>query len=108
MESIVNHRLSKIRLDTLHNTELGLDFAKKNKPDLIILDANLSETNGKDALDIFRRHKDTNDIPVIALSAHAMPNDIEQGLKAGYSAFLKKPINVRDVVEAIEETLDDG
>ena len=108
MESIVNHRLSKIRLDTLHNTELGLDFAKKNKPDLIILDANLSETNGKDALDIFRRHKDTNDIPVIALSAHAMPNDIERGLKAGYSAFLKKPINVRDVVEAIEETLDDG
>ncbi|HED12806.1 MAG TPA: response regulator [Gammaproteobacteria bacterium] len=100
MEMIVEH-IEGFSLLLAPNAEAGIALAINKHPDLIILDINLPGMNGFAALEKLQSLKETGDIPVIALSANAMPKDIKKGLEAGFKYYLTKPINIENVVNVI-------
>jgi PAS domain S-box-containing protein len=107
METIVG-LVENTRLLTAHNAELGFDLAKSEKPDLILMDINLPGMNGSEALKQLRAMPETKDIPVVAITAAAMPKEVEAGMKAGFKKYMVKPFNVLEITRTIEETLDDA
>jgi PAS domain S-box-containing protein len=80
---------------------LGVEIARRELPTVIIMDINLPGMSGIAALKILREDPATAHIPVIALSANAMPRDIARGLKLGFFRYLTKPINVHEFVETL-------
>ena len=75
-------------------------------PDLVLLDISLPEMDGTEVLAWIRQHADLKDIPVIALTAHAMAGDREKYLAAGFNDYVTKPILDEDVlIGAIERWL---
>ncbi len=70
------------------------------------MDINLPDISGFEALKILRGDAATAHIPVVALSANAMPRDIEKGLKAGFLRFLTKSIKVNEFMDALDVALD--
>ena len=84
---------------------LGLELARAYLPDVILMDINLPGMSGIDALAELRRDPSTSHIPVLALTANAMPRDVERGIEAGFYRYLTKPINIEEFNEAIDSTL---
>ena len=74
-------------------------------PDVILMDINLPGISGYDALKILNEDPATAHIPVLALSANAVPRDIEKGLEAGFFRYLTKPIRVREFMDALDVAL---
>jgi len=72
---------------------------------VILMDINLPGINGFEALKILRSDPSTAHIPVIAVSANAMPRDVEKGLKAGFFRYITKPIKVNEFMEALDVAL---
>ncbi len=95
-----------IRLLTAVNGNSGIEIARVSQPDVILMDINLPGINGFEALKILRSDPATAHIPVIAISANAMPRDIERGLKAGFFRYLTKPIKVNEFMEALDVALE--
>ncbi len=69
------------------------------------MDINLPGISGLVALDILREDPNTARIPVVAVSANAMPNDIKQGLAAGFFRYLTKPIRVNEFMDTLDRAL---
>jgi CheY-like chemotaxis protein len=88
------------------NGNAGIQIARDNQPDVILMDINLPGINGYEALQILHDDPLTAHIPVIALSANAMPGDIKKGLKAGFFRYITKPIKVGEFIEAVEVALE--
>ena len=86
---------------------VGIEMARTQQPDLIILDINIPGIDGFEALEQLKNMEETSSIPAIALSADAMPRQIEKGLEAGFLKYLTKPIDVDSFLEAIDEVLGD-
>jgi PAS domain S-box-containing protein len=80
----------------------GVETARSALPDVILMDINLPGISGIQAMQILAADPATAHIPIVALSANAMPRDIEKGLEAGFFRYLTKPIHV----DAFMETLD--
>jgi len=99
-------RRKNIHLLSAHEPYLGLDISVEHKPDLILLDINLPGMDGYELLSKLRRKEETKDISVVAISANAMPDDIEKGMKAGFYAYITKPINVVELLKVVDENLD--
>jgi len=74
-------------------------------PDLILMDINLPDISGIQVLQLLSKDANTAAIPVIAISANAMPRDIEQGLQAGFRRYLTKPIVIHELMTAVDEIL---
>jgi PAS domain S-box-containing protein len=83
----------------------GLQLAMDERPDLILLDIQLPEMDGFEVLRRLRLHDATREIPVIAVSANAMPGDIEHGLAAGFIDYLTKPLDMQKLIIAVEQAL---
>jgi CheY-like chemotaxis protein len=83
----------------------GIAMARSFQPDVIVMDINLPGISGIEALKILQDDPLTARIPVLALSANAMPNDIAVGLAAGFYAYLTKPIKVPEFMAAIDRGL---
>jgi len=94
------------RLLTAVDGASGIDIARVNQPDVILMDINLPGISGYEALKILLSEPATAHIPVIALSANAMPLDIEIGLNAGFFRYLTKPIKVNKLMEALDVALE--
>ncbi len=94
-----------LRLLTAPDGQLGIALARAHLPDLILMDINLPGIDGVEALRLLRADPQTAHIPVIALTANAMPRDIERGIAAGFFRYLIKPINIDEFTEAINGTL---
>ncbi|MGD8524808.1 MAG: response regulator [Thioalkalispiraceae bacterium] len=94
-------------LDFLSATEphRGIELITEHLPDLILLDINLPDMNGFEILEILRNQDNTAAIPVIAVSANAMPSDLEKGMAAGFNAYITKPINISDFYKQVEQFL---
>ncbi|MDH5748269.1 MAG: PAS domain S-box protein, partial [Rhodospirillales bacterium] len=105
MEGIVNG-IPNLSLVSAHTAELGIELAKSDKPDLILMDIHLPGKNGIEALKILQNMDDTKDIPVIALSAAARLEDISRGNEAGFYRYLTKPFKINEVVSTIEDALE--
>jgi CheY-like chemotaxis protein len=99
-------RCSNMRLLSARNGNLGVQIARDSLPDLILMDINLPGLSGLDALKILRHDPVTAHIPVVALSANAMPRDIRKGLDAGFFRYLTKPINVNEFMDTLTVALD--
>jgi CheY-like chemotaxis protein len=91
---------------TAHNAELGIDLARSRRPDLVVMDINLPQMSGYDALAQLRQHPGTAGIPVMALSANAMEKDVARGLAAGFVRYETKPVDIEHMVGAIRQVLD--
>jgi PAS domain S-box-containing protein len=99
-------RRSDIRLLTAVNGTLGIELARAAHPEMILMDINLPGISGIDALKILREDPVTAHIPVIALSANAMPRDIELGIEVGFFRYLTKPIKVKEFMETLNVALE--
>ena len=95
-----------MRLLTAVNGINGIEIARDSQPDVILMDINLPDINGFEALEILRSDPVTLHIPVIAISANAMSRDIEKGLDSGFFRYITKPINVNEFMEAIDIALE--
>jgi len=95
-----------VRLLSALDATLGLELAKQQRPELILMDINLPGMSGIDALKMLRLDDITSKTPVIAVSANAMPKDIERGFEAGFNDYITKPIDVEKLLQAIDEFLD--
>jgi CheY-like chemotaxis protein len=94
-----------MRLLTAVNGNLGIEIARVSQPEVILMDINLPGINGFEALRILREDTTTAHIPVIAISANAMPLDFERGLKAGFFRYITKPIKVNEFMDALDVAL---
>ena len=83
----------------------GIELARASQPDVILMDINLPGISGIEALRILREDPATAHIPVVALSANAMPRDIEKGLEAGFFRYLTKPIKVNEFMDTLDMAL---
>lgn len=99
-------RRPTMRLLTAVDGNMGIQLARANQPEVILMDINLPGISGIEALKILRDDPATAHIPVLALSANAMPRDIEKGLEAGFSSYLTKPIKVKEFMDALDTALD--
>jgi PAS domain S-box-containing protein len=95
-----------IRLLSARDGNLGIQLARANQPDVILMDINLPGISGIEALKILRDDPATARIPVVALSANAMPRDIEKGLQAGFFRYLTKPIKVDEFMDTINVAME--
>lgn len=80
----------------------GIELARLAQPDLILMDINLPGMSGTEALKVIAKDPLTKHIPVIALSANAIPRDIEKGLEAGFFRYLTKPIRIDEFMSALD------
>jgi PAS domain S-box-containing protein len=85
---------------------LGVELARANQPEVILMDINLPGISGIEALKILREDPSTAHIPVVALSANAMPRDIEKGLQAGFFRYMTKPIKIAEFMDTLEAALE--
>lgn len=75
---------------------------------MIILDINLQGMDGYKVCSRLRLYEQTKHVPVVVLSANAMPQDVECGLKAGFDRHLTKPLNVIEFMKALNELMPDS
>ncbi|MFC7372989.1 ATP-binding protein [Fictibacillus iocasae] len=97
--------LPNVNLEIALTGEDGLILAKKIKPDLILLDIQLPKMNGYEVFTALNSHPVTAYIPVIAVSADAMPQSIQKALSMGLSEYVTKPVNVDVLLESIKKHL---
>jgi CheY-like chemotaxis protein len=98
-------RRTDLRLLSAADAALGIEFARAYLPDLILMDINLPGVSGIEAMRTLRGDPSTAGTPIIALSANAVPRDIEKALEAGFFDYLTKPIKVHHFMEALDAGL---
>jgi PAS domain S-box-containing protein len=104
MKMIIS-RVDGLNMISANTAELGLDLARDENPDIIIMDINLPGMNGFEALKELRKMTNTNSIPIIALSANATEQDIEAGREAGFYDYQTKPIDIGSFLRTVETAL---
>jgi signal transduction histidine kinase/AmiR/NasT family two-component response regulator len=98
-------RRPDIRLLSAADGLRGIEMARAYLPDVVLMDINLPGISGIQALRILRADPVTAHIPVVALSANAIPRDIEKGLAAGFFRYLTKPIKVNEFMDTLDMVL---
>ena len=96
-----------LRYETATTGEEGVATAVNAPPDLVLMDIDLPGISGHEALRRLKHNERTEHIPVIAISANALPRDIRKGKKSGFLNYLTKPINVKRTKQVIFNALDD-
>ena len=99
-------RRPDMRLLSAADGHLGVEIARAFLPEVILMDINLPGISGIEAMQILHKDPLTAHIPVVALSANAIPHDIAKGLKAGFFRYLTKPIKVHEFLHTLDEALE--
>ena len=86
----------------------GVRLAKEKKPDLVLMDIQLPDISGIEAFRQLRADPQTAAIPVVALTASVTPTDRTQINQAGFSAFLGKPIDLKDFLATVKRLVESG
>ena len=84
----------------------GIEIARIHQPEVILMDINLPGISGLEAMQILRADPATASIPIIALSANAVPSDIERSLEAGFFGYLTKPIRINLFMDKLDAALE--
>jgi signal transduction histidine kinase/CheY-like chemotaxis protein len=98
-------RRGDLRMLSAADGSLGIEYARSCLPEVILMDINLPGMSGIEAMQVLRADPATAHIPIIALSANAVPRDIEKGLEAGFFNYITKPIKVGEFMDAIDVAL---
>jgi len=99
-------RFPDLKLMIAVNGTIGIEIARAHQPEVILMDINLPGMNGVAALKILQGDPATAHIPVVAVSANAMPRDVRRGLDEGFFRYLTKPIRVKEFMETLNEALE--
>jgi CheY-like chemotaxis protein len=104
---MLSQRLKKHGFEVLValDGEQGIDMARREKPDLILMDLGLPSLDGWSAARLLKQASDTGSIPIIALSAHTMPGDRERALAAGCDEYDAKPVDFERLLTKIGSLL---
>lgn len=94
-----------IALMSAHTGEMGLELAKMHHPDVILLDINLPGMDGFEVLAQLRKDEQTQNIPVIALSANDTAHQLERGHDAGFLSYMVKPLDIKKFLQSIDFAL---
>ena len=84
----------------------GVDAARLQKPDLILMDLGLPEMDGWTASQKLKSDEATKSIPLYALSAHTLPGERKRAIQAGCDGYVTKPIHVQSFLDLINETFE--
>ena len=104
VEQIIARR-TDLRLLSAAEGSIGIEFARAYRPDVILMDINLPGISGIDAMRVLRADPSTADIPIIALSANAVPRDIAKALDAGFFSYITKPIKVEHFMQTLDAAM---
>lgn len=85
----------------------AVEFAKRDRPDLILMDISMPIMSGIEATQVIRRSPEVKLIPIIALTAHAMEGDAEKCLAVGCDAFSTKPVRFSSLLDLIDKVFAD-
>ncbi|MGP1833389.1 PAS domain S-box protein [Shewanella frigidimarina] len=105
VENIISRR-PNLRFLSAADAIQGIEMAHTHQPDVILMDINLPGISGLIALKILRESPITASIPVVALSANAIPRDIEKGLDAGFFHYLTKPLRINEFLKTLDIALE--
>ncbi len=95
-------QMGKYRVIEAGDAESGLASARQNQPDLILMDIQLPGMDGLAATRVLKQDLGLRQIPVLALTAHAMAGDEQKALEAGCNGYITKPINTRSFLKNLE------
>ncbi len=91
-----------------HDGAQALALARSERPALILMDISLPEIDGWEVTRILRQEAATRDVPIIALTAHALQDDREKAVKVGFTSYLAKPVEPRAVVAEVRRWIGSG
>lgn len=106
VKDIIAAERPDIRLLIASNGKLGIEMARTHLPDVILMDVALPDISGTEAMEFLRKDPLTENIPIVALSADAMPNNISKGIEAGFFRYICKPFELTEFMYAIDEALE--
>ncbi len=109
LQELVRHILTSrpnIKILGASTMEEGINLARENRPDLVLMDIHLPDGSGIDAMKQMQASEETSNIPVVALSSLSSQMQIEEGLKEGFEYYITKPIDVPEMLETIDRILD--
>jgi CheY-like chemotaxis protein len=98
-------RVSGFRVLKTSSSAPAMNVISAERPDVVLLDIMMPEISGLDILRLMRDDPALADIPVVIVSAKSMPTDIKDGLEAGASTYLTKPVGFLELKEAVERAL---
>jgi CheY-like chemotaxis protein len=104
VEEMVRFR-TDVQLLSAPDARLGIELARAHRPRAILMDLHLPGMSGEDALKVLREDRRTADIPVIAITADAMPRAVARGLATGFFRYLTKPLILDAFTEAVDSAL---
>src|SRR3982751_5144479 len=87
------------------NGEEGIAKARSEKPDVVLMDISIAIIDGWEATQVLKHDPTTRDIPIIALTAHALASDREKAMEVGFDGYLAKPCEPRAVVAEVQRFL---
>ena len=105
VEALVSSR-PEIRMFSARDGIVGVEMAQNIRPDAILMDINLPGISGIQALILLKADPATAHIPIVALSANAMPREIQKGLAAGFFRYLTKPFKVDELLKTLDDALN--
>jgi CheY-like chemotaxis protein len=100
-------RVSGFRVLKTSRSAPAINMMIADKPDVVILDIMMPEISGLDILHQMRQDPELSSIPVVVVSAKSMPADIKNGMEAGASTYLTKPVGFLELKEAVERAIID-
>ena len=100
-------RHDDMTLTSADSGESGIELIRETSPDLVLMDIGLPGIDGFEAMRQLKADETTNHIPVIAISANAMPHDVEKGREAGFMSYLTKPIDIEELLDIVKQVLSD-
>jgi CheY-like chemotaxis protein len=104
VEMIVQRHVG-VELQMAPSGSLGLDLARSCRPDLLLLDIHLPDIDGYQVLARLRADPATRTLPVVAVTAQAMPDDVRRVLAAGFDGYLAKPLDLARFDALLERML---
>jgi CheY-like chemotaxis protein len=98
-------RVSGYRVLKTYSSTPAISLISKEQPDVVILDIMMPDISGLEVLRFMRRDPNLKSIPVIVVSARSMPSDIKEGLEAGATIYLTKPVGYLELKKSVDQVL---
>ena len=106
VEHIFEQRRQQVKFLSAMHPRDGIQLARTHRPDIILMDIQLPDMDGIAAFRELQKFQETRDIPVIALTAQAMDDDIRKALNSGFRDYVVKPLDIQVFLAKIDKILN--